>query len=51
MVGPLYNVRAKHTSNLGFNQAFMPCSGYILFAAEQRVWYQILWVGIQHVNL
>ena len=26
---------------------FMPCSGYILFAAEQRVGYQISWVDLQ----
>ena len=43
----LYNVYAKHTSNLGFYQTFMPCSGYISFAAEQRVGYKISWVDIQ----
>ena len=35
------------TSNSGFDQSFMPCSGYILFAAEQRVVYQISWVDLQ----
>ena len=29
------------SSNSGFDHPFMPCSGYILFAAEQRVGYQI----------
>ena len=27
-------------------KTFMPCSGYILFAAEQRVGYQISWVDL-----
>ena len=39
-------------SNSGFDQTFMPCSGYISFAAEQRVGYQISWVDLQReVNL
>ena len=29
MAGRLYKHHAKHTSNLGFDQTFMPCSGYI----------------------
>ena len=45
--GRLYKLQSKHTSNSGFNQTFMPCSGYILFAAEQRVGYQISWVDLQ----
>ena len=38
---------SKHTSNSGFDRSFMPCSGYILFAAEQQVGYQISWVDLQ----
>ena len=45
--GRLYKLQSKHTSNSGFYQTFMPCSGYILFAAEQRVGYQISWVDLQ----
>ena len=33
MAGRLYKLQSKHTSNSGFDQTFMPCSGYILFAA------------------
>ena len=40
MAGRLYKLQSKQTSNSGFDQTFMPCSGYILFAAEQRVGYQ-----------
>ena len=47
MAGRLYKLQSKHTSNSGFDQTFMPCSGYILFAAEQRVGYQISWVDPQ----
>ena len=47
MAGCLYKLHAKHTSNLGFDQTFMPCSGYILFAAKQQVGYQISWVNLQ----
>ena len=43
--GRSYKLQSKHTSNLGFDQTFMPCSDYILFAAEQRVGYQISWVA------
>ena len=46
-VGRLYKLQSKHTSNSGFDQTFMPCSGYILFPAEQRVGYQISWVDLQ----
>ena len=31
----LYKLQSKHTSNSGFDQTFMPCSGYISFADEQ----------------
>ena len=47
MAGRLYELQSKHTSNSGFDQIFMPCSGNILFAAEQRVGYQISWVDLQ----
>ena len=47
MAGRLYKLQSKHTSISGFDQTFMPCSGYILFAAEQRVEYQISWVDLQ----
>ena len=47
MAGRLYKLQSKHTSNSGFNQTFIPCSGYIFFAAEQRVGYQISWVDLQ----
>ena len=47
MAGRLYKLQSKHTSNSGFDHTFMPCSGYILFAAEQRVGYQISWVDLQ----
>ena len=47
MAGRLYKLQSKHTSNSGFDQTFMPSSGYILFAAEQRVGYQISWVDLQ----
>ena len=47
MAGRLYKLHSKHTSNSGFDQTFMPSSGYILFAAEQGVGYQILWVDLQ----
>ena len=47
MAGRLYKLHSKHTSNSGFDQTFMPCSGYILFAADQRVGYQISWVDLQ----
>ena len=47
MPGRLYKLQSKHTSNSGFNQTFIPYSGYILFAAEQRVGYQISWVDLQ----
>ena len=39
--------QSKHTSNSGFHQTFIPCSGYILIAAELRVGYQISWVDLQ----
>ena len=29
----------------------MPCSGYILFTAEQRVGYQISWVDLQRAKI
>ena len=45
--GRLYRLQSKHTSNSGLDQTFMPCSGYISFAAEQRVEYQISWVDLQ----
>ena len=41
MAGRLYKLQSKHTSNSGFDQTFMPSSGYVLFAAEQRAGYQI----------
>ena len=47
MAGRLYKLQSKHISNSGFDQTFMPCSGYIIFAAEQRVGYQISWVDLQ----
>ena len=47
MAGRLYKLQSKHTSNSGFDQTFMPSSGYILIAAEQRVGYQISWVDLQ----
>ena len=47
MAGRLYKLQSKHTSNSDFDQTFMPCSGYILFAAEQRVGYQISLVDLQ----
>ena len=47
MAGRLYKLQSKHTSNSGFDQTFMSCSCYILFAAEQRVGYQISWVDLQ----
>ena len=47
VTGRLYKHHSKHTSNSGFDRSFMPCSGYILFAAEQRVGYQISWVDLQ----
>ena len=47
MAGRLFKLQSKHTSNSGFDQTFMLCSGYILFAAEQRVGYQISWVDLQ----
>ena len=47
VAGRLYKLQSKHTSISGFDQTFMPCSGYILFAAEQRVGYQISWVDLQ----
>ena len=47
VAGRLYKHQSKHTSNSGFDRSFMPCSGYILFAAEQRVGYQISWVDLQ----
>ena len=43
----IYKLQSKHTSNSGFDQTFMSCLGYILFAAEQRVGYQISWVDLQ----
>ena len=47
VAGRIYKHHSKHTSNSGFDRSFMPCSGYILFAAEQRVGYQISWVDLQ----
>ena len=47
VAGRLYKHHSKHTSNSGFDRSFMPCSGYILLAAEQRVGYQISWVDLQ----
>ena len=47
MAGRLYKLQSKHTSNSGFDQAFIPCLGYILFAADRRVGYQISWVDLQ----
>ena len=47
MAGRLNKLQSKHTSNSGFDQTFMLCSGYILFAAEQREGYQISWVDLQ----
>ena len=47
MAGRLYKLQSKHTSNSGFDQTFMTCLGYILFAPEQRVGYQISWVVLQ----
>ena len=47
VAGRLYKHHSKHTSNSGFDRSFMPCSGHILFAAEQRVGYQISWVDLQ----
>ena len=40
MAGRSYKLQSKHSSNIGFDQTLKPCSGYILFAAEQRVGYQ-----------
>ena len=45
--GRIYNLGANHTSNSGFDRTFMPCSGYLLCAAEQRARYQISWVNLQ----
>ena len=50
MAGRLYKHHSKHTSNSGFDLTFMPCSCYILFAAEQRAGYQISWVDPQSVK-
>ena len=47
MAGRLYKLQSKHTSNSCFDQTFMLSSGYILFAAEQRMGYQISWVDLQ----
>ena len=47
MASRLYKLQSKHTSNSGFDKTLMPCSGYILFAAEQRAGYQISWVDLQ----
>ena len=47
MAGRLYKLQLKNTSNSGFVQTLMPCSGYILFAAQQRVGYKISWVHLQ----
>ena len=47
MAGRLYKLQSENTSNSGFDQTFMRCSGYILFAAEQRVGYQTSWVDLQ----
>ena len=47
MAGRLYKHHSKHTSNSGFDLTFMPCSCYILFAADQRAGYQISWVDPQ----
>ena len=47
VAGRIYKHHSKHTSNSGFDRSFIPCSGYILFAAEQRVGYQISWVDLQ----
>ena len=47
MAGHLYKHHSKHTSNSGFDLTFMPCSCYILFAAEQRAGYQQSWVDPQ----
>ena len=47
VAGRLYKHHSKLTSNSGFDRSFMPCSSYILFAAEQRVGYQISWVDLQ----
>ena len=40
-------IGANHTSNSGFDRTFMPCSGYLLCAAEQRARYQISSVNLQ----
>ena len=47
VAGRLYKHHSKHTSNSGFDRSFILSSGYILFAAEQRVGYQISWVDLQ----
>ena len=47
MAGRLYKLQSKHTSNSGFDQTFIPSSGYISLADEQRVGYQISWVDLQ----
>ena len=48
MAGRLYKLQSKYISNSGFDQTFILCSGYTLFAAEQQVGYQISWVDLQH---
>ena len=47
VAGRIYKLRAKHTSNSGFDRTFKPRSGYFLCAAEQRAGYQISWVDLQ----
>ena len=46
MAGRLYKLQSKQTSNSAFDQTLMPCSGYVLFAGEQGVGYQISWVEV-----
>ena len=47
MAGRLYKLQSKQTSKSGFDQTFMPCSSYNLFAVEQRTGYQISGVDLQ----
>ena len=50
MAGRLYKLHAKHTSNSGFDQTFMPCTGFF-YAAEEQVGYQISWVDLQREEI
>ena len=38
MAGRLYKLQSKHTSNSGFDQTLMPCSGYIFYSLPNNEW-------------